>query len=60
VSTAGLRPDDWIQEIDGTEVKTFADAVTKLAAIEADTSRTEFVLLASRGGETQVLRVKLK
>lgn len=60
VSTAGLRPDDWIQEIDGTEVKTFAEAVTKLLAIEADTSRTEFVLLASRGGETQVLRVKLK
>ncbi len=60
VSTAGLRADDWIQEIDGTEVKTYADAVAKFAAIEADATRTEFVLLASRGGETQVLRVKLK
>jgi serine protease Do len=60
VSAAGLRPEDWIQEIDGTEVKTYTDALAKLAAIEADTTRAEFVLLVSRGGETQVLRVKLK
>ena len=56
---AGLRPDDWIREIDGVEVRGYDEAVAKLAAIEADTSRGEFVLLASRGGETQVLRVKL-
>jgi hypothetical protein len=31
-----------------------------LAAIEADHDRSEFVILASRGGETAVLRVKLK
>jgi serine protease Do len=60
VSTAGLRPDDWIQEVDGTEVKTYAEAVEKLKAIEADASRNEFVLLTSRNGETAVLRVKLK
>lgn len=58
--TAGLRSDDWIQEVDGTEVKTYAEAVAKLAAIEADTTRNEFVLLTSRIGETAVLRVKLK
>ena len=58
--TAGLRPDDWIQEVDGTEVKTYAEAIAKLAAIEADMTRNEFVLLTSRGGETAVLRVKLK
>ena len=58
--TAGLKPDDWIQEVDGTEVKTYAEAVAKLAAIEADTTRNEFVLLTSRSGETSVLRVKLK
>jgi serine protease Do len=58
--TAGLRPDDWIQEVDGVEVKTYAEAVEKLAAIEADAARTEFVLLTSRNGETAVLRVKLK
>ncbi|MDF3056911.1 MAG: signal protein [Rariglobus sp.] len=58
--TAGLRPDDWILEVDGVEVKTYAEAIVKLAAIEADTTRTEFVLLTSRGGETAVLRVKLK
>jgi serine protease Do len=60
LTTAGLRTDDWIKEIDGQEIKTFADAAEKLAAIEKDTSKTEYVLLASRGGETAVLRVKLK
>ncbi|CAM2861181.1 PDZ domain-containing protein [Rariglobus hedericola] len=58
--TAGLRPDDWIIEVDGSEVKTYAEAVAKLAVIESDTNRTDFVLLTSRGGETAVLRVKLK
>lgn len=56
---AGLRTDDWIREIDGVEVHTYADAVARLAAVESDKNRVEFVLLASRGGETQVLRVKL-
>ena len=58
--TAGLQADDWIKEIDGTEVKTFLEAAARLAAIESDASRSEFVLLVSRGGETSVLRVKLK
>ena len=60
VATAGLRPDDWIKEIDGTEVKTFAVTSAKLAEIERDLARSEFVLLVGRGGETAVLRVKLK
>lgn len=59
VAVAGLRPDDWIREIDGVEVRDFANATEKLAAIEADAKRAEFVLLTRRGGETQVLRVKL-
>jgi serine protease Do len=58
--TAGLRPEDWVIEVDGTEVKTYEDAVEKLAAIEADAARMDFVLLTSRNGETAVLRVKLK
>lgn len=58
-ATAGLRPDDWIREIDGVPVKTYAEAIERLAAIEADAKRAEFVLLTSRSGETQVLRVKL-
>jgi serine protease Do len=57
---AGLRQEDWIQSIDGVEVKSFADATAKLAEIEADSARPEVVLLVSRGGETAVLRVKLK
>jgi serine protease Do len=56
----GLEFDDWIREIDGKEVKTYAEAVAALAAIEADQDRPEFVLLTSRGSETAVRRVKLK
>src|SRR5262249_26252773 len=48
-AAAGLRIDDWIKEIDGVEVKTFADAVEKLSAIDRDSNRTEFVMLVSRG-----------
>lgn len=58
-ATGGLRPDDWIREIDGVEVPTYAAAIARLATIEADPARREFVLLTRRGGETQVLRVKL-
>lgn len=60
VSIAGLRQEDWIREIDGVETKTFAEAVAKLTEIEKDDARPEFVMLVSRGGETAVLRVKLK
>lgn len=56
---AGLREEDWIKEIDGTEAKTFEDVSAKLASIEKDAGRTEFVMLVGRGGETAVLRVKL-
>lgn len=58
-ATAGLRPDDWVREIDGVETKTYADATQKLAVIEADKTRAEFVMLVGRGSETSVLRVKL-
>ena len=59
-ATAGLQLGDWIREIDGVPIKDYAEAVEKLSGIEKDKSRGEFVLLASRGGETQVLRIKLK
>jgi serine protease Do len=59
VAAAGLRTDDWVREIDGEEIKTYAQALAKLRAIEADVKRSEFVLLVSRGGETAVLRIKL-
>lgn len=59
-AVAGLRQEDWIKEIDGSEVKTFAAGTAKLAEIEQDLGRSEFVMLVSRGGETAVLRVKLK
>ncbi|MDP2138271.1 MAG: PDZ domain-containing protein, partial [Candidatus Didemnitutus sp.] len=58
-ATAGLRPDDWIREIDGAPIASYLEAVEKLAAMEGDARRAEFVLLTSRGGETQVLRIKL-
>lgn len=59
-ATAGLRTDDWVKEIDGVEVRTFAQAAERLQAIDGDLARSEFVLLVSRGGETSVLRVKLR
>jgi serine protease Do len=59
VATAGLRIDDWVQQIDGVEVNDFGAATQQLAAIEADARRSEFVMLVSRGSETAVLRVKL-
>jgi serine protease Do len=60
VAVAGLRPEDWIREIDGAEVRTFADAIAKFADIERETLRPEFVMLVGRNGETAVLRVKLR
>lgn len=60
VAIAGLRPDDWIREIDGVETKTFDAAAAKLAEIDRDDARPEYVMLVARGGETAVLRVKLK
>lgn len=60
VAIARLQPEDWIREIDGAEIKTFADAVAKLGEIDKDEARPEFVMLVARGGETAVLRVKLK
>ena len=57
---AGLRPDDWIKEIDGVEVRDFAGAVQRLSAIEKDTDRPETVFLVSRGSDTAVLRLKLR
>jgi len=57
---SGLEVDDWIKEIDGAPIHSFADAAAKLAAINADPARTEFVLLVSRGADTTVLRVKLR
>lgn len=58
-STAGLRTDDWIREIDGVGVQSFEDAAKRLADIEGDATRAECVLLVSRSGETAVLRIRL-
>jgi serine protease Do len=57
---AGLRPDDWIKEIDGAEIADFASASQKLEEIEKDPARTETVFLVNRGSETAVLRIKLR
>lgn len=57
---AGLEVDDWIKEIDGVPIPGFAAATAKLAEIQADPNRAEFVLLVARGGDTAILRVKLR
>jgi serine protease Do len=56
---AGLRPDDWIKEIDGAEIADFATAAQKLSEIEKDPARAETVFLVRRGSDTAVLRIKL-
>jgi len=58
-STAGLRTDDWIREIDGVGVQNFEDAVKRLTDIEEDNTRAECVVLVTRSGETAVLRIRL-
>lgn len=60
VQSAELEPGDWIKEIDGQAVNSYADAIAALQKIEADQSREEFVLLVERDNETKVLRAKLK
>jgi serine protease Do len=57
---AGLQPDDWIKEIDGIPITTFAAAADRLRAVNQDPLRTECVLLVSHGGDTAILRLKLK
>ena len=59
-STAGLQTDDLIDEIDGVKVNSFEDAAVIMEGIAQDEDRGEFVLLVKRGGDTAVLRVKLK
>jgi serine protease Do len=58
-SSAGLRVNDWIKQIDGTTVTDYAHGIELLEAISGDTSRNELILMVERGTETQVLRVKL-
>lgn len=60
MAIAGLRPEDWIKEIDGAEVTSFAQAVQKFSALESETLRTEIVLLVVHGTDTAVLHVKLR
>lgn len=57
---AGLQQGDLIREIDAQPVTSFAQAVERLRGIMQDPARNEFVLLISRGTETQVLRMRLK
>ncbi len=60
VSAGGLQTGDWIKEIDGTEINTFAQAAQILSTIESDKGKSEIVMLVERDNETKVLRIKLK
>ena len=59
-AVAGIEPEDWIKEIDGRPVKSFAEGADRFSALEGDAVRTEFVLLIGRGSGTSILRVKLR
>jgi len=58
-STAEMRLGDWIKEVDGSPVNSYAQAVEKLAAIDKDLQKKEAVVMVSRGTETKVFRLKL-
>lgn len=59
-ATAGLSVGDLIMEIDGQPADEYARTMDYVAEIENDPARSEFVLLISRGAETQLLRVRLR
>lgn len=59
-AAAGLRVGDLIMEIDGQPADDYDRAIEAMQAIETDGARSEFVLLISRGAETQVIRVRLR
>jgi serine protease Do len=59
-STAGLKSGDLIKEIDGIVINTYEEAVSLMAAIASDNTRTEFVLLVSRKSETSIVRIRLR
>ncbi|MBE2212601.1 MAG: PDZ domain-containing protein [Opitutaceae bacterium] len=59
-ATAGLQAGDLILAIDNEPAVDYARAVERMDAIEQDAARSEFVLLISRGAETQVIRVRLR
>lgn len=57
--TAGLSVGDWIQEVDGTAVSTYPEAIQLVAEAE-NGDRKETVFLISRQNETSVIRVRLR
>jgi serine protease Do len=59
-ATAGLQGGDLILAIDNEPTVDYARAIERMDSIENDQARTEYVLLISRGAETQVIRVRLR
>lgn len=60
VQSAEVQPGDWIREIDGQTINSYAEAVAALEKINGDDAREEFVMLVERDNETKVVRAKLK
>ncbi|WP_269543156.1 PDZ domain-containing protein [Cerasicoccus fimbriatus] len=60
VQSAEIQPGDWIKEVDGQPVDTYAAAIAALESANGDATREELLLLVERNNETKVLRAKLK
>ncbi len=58
--SSGLRIGDWIQEVDGTPVSEYAEAIPLLKNAEESEGRREVVLLVNRQNETSVIRVRMQ
>jgi len=59
VQSAELQAGDWLLEVDGQPVETYAAAIDALQAVANDSNRNEFVMLIKRNNETKLLRAKL-
>ncbi|KAF0094067.1 MAG: PDZ/DHR/GLGF domain-containing protein [Puniceicoccaceae bacterium 5H] len=55
--TAGLKPGDWIIEVNGEEITDYEPAVAALEQVRDSDESGEYVLLVQRGNETSLIRV---
>lgn len=57
-AAGGLRVNDWILEIGGTEIAGIADGMARMEELLNEPSQEEVVLLTLRRNETSVIRIK--
>ncbi len=56
-NSAGLLPGDWIKEIDGIVIESFAQAQEAFLELETQEQKKNFVMLIRRNNETKVIHI---